>query len=107
MNCLSVMALVLSLFIWGCWGPFDAYSPARIHNTVKRTAPGVYLIYYRWLAVQEEFGEDLDKALVAYMKDREILPQECRSLDIEVIAGQHGEGGAAWAKFRCVGGKSA
>lgn len=96
-----LIAMLISVFACGCWGPFDMYSPSRIHRMVSREAPSTYIIDYPWLAVQKEFGDDLDRSLVAYMESRGILPEECRVAGITVIAGQHLEGGGAWARFRC------
>jgi hypothetical protein len=84
----------------GCGGAFDIYSPDQIHRTVRPRAPGLYVVYYEWPFVRENYGKDRAMAVPAYLKAKGLIPPECTQ-GVAVIRGNDGEGGKAWAEFRC------
>ena len=97
----SRAALATLWALVGCFGPFDQYSPSRIHSTVQGDGQGAFTIEYPWASVRKEFGADLPTALTGYMRAKGIMPPECAD-GIVIVAGQHLEGGGAWARFRCL-----
>jgi hypothetical protein len=95
--------LGLSLLMIGlpaCSDPFGVYSPERIHRTVQSRGGGLYVVYYEWRHVEQSYGKDRDTAVPAYLKAKDLVPFEC-ARGVTVVRGNKGEGGKAWAEFRC------
>jgi hypothetical protein len=100
-NIILRFIFVIAVFVFtGCGGAFDIYSPSQIHRTVKPLAQGVYIVDYNRRKLKEQFGEDIQVAVPAYLKANKILPPEC-GRDVYII--RHGavQGGGGWAEFKC------
>lgn len=97
---LKIIFVIACLIFAGCGGAFDIYSPSQIHRTVKPIEQGVYIVSYKRRKLKEQFGEDMQVAISAYLRANKILPSEC---DRDVYIVRHGavQGGGGWAEFKC------
>lgn len=111
---------IFVIFLAGCFGPFDVYSPSQIHKTVQLYGENEYIVYYKRHYVIEQFGpdmsevlrnvEDKDKhalwdqaiavAVPKYLKAKNIVPVAC-NYGVVIIKSGETEGGGGYAVFRC------
>lgn len=97
---LKIIIIIVSLVFVGCSGIFDIYSPSQIHRTVRLVEKDIYIVSYKRRKFKEQYGENLQIAVPAYLRENKILPLECGS-DVYIV--RHGavQGGGGWAEFKC------
>jgi len=108
----------------GCGGSFDNYSPSQIHRTVQSRGGEIYIVFYQYFDVLDQYGPGVERvrgdvqkelttnakqevwtkaehiAVPKYLEAKGLTPVECRN-GIIVIRGGSSVEGDGWAEFRC------
>lgn len=122
MNRRQIIVMFAALVVAAC---YDPYAPERIERTVQQhpNRPGLYLVYYDWSSMVDNYGPGLEKtrqavrkamakeakaiwdeamatAVPKYLQDHNIVPAQCTH-GVVVVSSQRVEGGDGTTAFRC------